>query len=647
MYQAAEAEQGLIPWNDKPDNLIDRFDGRALLDFIREYDSSKRPVREPTDEEEELEDRVNFERYRDLVKLKRKGLTDIESLAEVEQELAARAAAPVAAERPKQKAESTAGKGTYGQVAFSYGKAGNQANEESDDTDEDDDDEEADEEELSSEDSEDEKIEQIGQEHGIESYNRLVFLERKAKEEEKKQKEQALGDPSTRKLSRKERRKLARQGKDSHYDVARRPVDLPRERRGSPTYEAYPRYQRERSRSRSPLPSRRERREHEPSKDREREKGKMSKDQEGDPGTSTKIEFITTFDIGGGKSSALPPPSSPTRARPEATSLSTRSEHWPLSDQPRQHRNELFAHDDAEPGATSHREPQLQSMEVFRWVLQCVQGAEASPLTRSWLSMLGSRPGGGPILEALRVDPAATSTPPIPPSSLERRGKEGKSSISSTSAALAKLSKTPTAIGQSKGQAGKKETPQERLKRIMSNQLNKQIKKDVASEEAKRRSAEELKRAKLEESRRAGHSYHRARSRSWSPRLASSRKVASRHLIMVEIVACLPKVKVAVRALQDATALHHRQAHLRDVVGADVIAQYHKTLDTDGEGAGVGADVNVLWAGGDLEPGSSVRRMSHVPLQGLLNVQCMRAMHLQALAALTTLVRVTKFSIGD
>eukprot|EP00850_Spirogloea_muscicola_P008277 SM000044S15924 [mRNA] locus=s44:65057:69059:- [translate_table: standard] len=546
MYQAAEAEQGLIPWNDKPDNLIDRFDGRALLDFIREYDSSKRPVREPTDEEKELEDRVNFERYRDLVKLKRKGLTDIESLAEVEQELAARAAAPVAAERPKQKAESTAGKGTYGQVAFSYGKAGNQANEESYDTDEDDDDEEEDEEELSSEDSEDEKIEQIGQEHGIESYNRLVFLERKAKEEEKKQKEQALGDPSTRKLSRKERRKMARQGKDSHYDVARRPVDLPRERRGSPTYEAYPRYQRERSRSRSPLPSRRERREHEPSKDREREKGNTSKDQEGDPGTSAKIEFITTFDIGGGKSSALPPPSSPTRARPEATSLSTRSEHWPLSDQPRQHRNELFAHDDAEPGATSHRDPQLLSMEMFRWV---------------------SQPGGGPILEALRVDPAATSTPPIPPSSLERRGKEGKPSISSTSAALAKLSKTPTVIGQSKGQAGKKETPQERLKRIMSNQLNKQIKKDVASEEAKRRSAEELKRAKLEESRRAGHSYHRARSRSWSPRLALKQNV-----------------KVAARALQDATALHHRQAHLKDGVGADVIAQSHKTLDTDGEG---------------------------------------------------------------
>eukprot|EP00850_Spirogloea_muscicola_P000317 SM000001S04719 [mRNA] locus=s1:1859593:1863920:- [translate_table: standard] len=460
MYQAAEAEQGL-------------FDGRALLDFIREYDSSKRPVREPTDEEEELEDRVNFERYRDLVKLKRKGLTDIESLAEVEQELAARAAAPVAAERPKQKAESTAGKGTYGQ--------------------------------------------------------------RKAKEEEKKQKEQALGDPSTRKLSRKERRKLARQGKDSHYDVARRPVDLPRER----------------SRSRSPLPSRRERREHEPSKDREWEKGKMSKDQEGDPGTSTKIEFITTFDIGGGKSSALPPPSSPTRARPEATSLSTRSEHWPLSDQPRQHRIELFAHDDAEPGATSHREPQLLSMEVFRWV---------------------SRPGGGPILEALRVDPAATSTPPIPPSSLERRGQEGKPSISSTSAALAKLSKTPTAIGQSKGQTGKKETPQERLKRIMSNQLNKQIKKDVASEEAKRRSAEELKRAKLEESRRAGHSYHRARSRSWSPRLAL--RQSGKQTI---------------------------NAHLRDGVEADVIAQYHKTLGTDGEGAGVGVDVNVLWAEGDLE----------------------------------------------
>ena len=53
--------------------LIYRFDGRALLDFIR--DSSSRHFRAPekTEEEEELEECVNFERYRDLIKHRRRG----------------------------------------------------------------------------------------------------------------------------------------------------------------------------------------------------------------------------------------------------------------------------------------------------------------------------------------------------------------------------------------------------------------------------------------------------------------------------------------------------------------------------------------------------------------------------------------------
>lgn len=50
-----------------------RFDGRALLDFIR--DSSSRPfqVHEKSEEEEELEEFVSFERYRDLIKHRRRG----------------------------------------------------------------------------------------------------------------------------------------------------------------------------------------------------------------------------------------------------------------------------------------------------------------------------------------------------------------------------------------------------------------------------------------------------------------------------------------------------------------------------------------------------------------------------------------------
>jgi len=59
-----------IPWNGKEDVLIDRFDGRALLDFIRE---GRLRVPQRSEEEEELEEFVNFERYRDLIKLRRRG----------------------------------------------------------------------------------------------------------------------------------------------------------------------------------------------------------------------------------------------------------------------------------------------------------------------------------------------------------------------------------------------------------------------------------------------------------------------------------------------------------------------------------------------------------------------------------------------
>ena len=50
-----------------------RFDGRALLDFIRESGSRNYRAQEKSEEEEELEEFVNFERYRDLIKHRRRG----------------------------------------------------------------------------------------------------------------------------------------------------------------------------------------------------------------------------------------------------------------------------------------------------------------------------------------------------------------------------------------------------------------------------------------------------------------------------------------------------------------------------------------------------------------------------------------------
>lgn len=49
-YRAVESLQGMIPWNGRTDNLIDRFDGRALLDFYREPPAaSARPPRREED----------------------------------------------------------------------------------------------------------------------------------------------------------------------------------------------------------------------------------------------------------------------------------------------------------------------------------------------------------------------------------------------------------------------------------------------------------------------------------------------------------------------------------------------------------------------------------------------------------------------
>jgi hypothetical protein len=53
-YAAAEAREGMIPWSGDGENLIDRFDGRALLDFYRDPDPRAQPPK--GDAELELEE---------------------------------------------------------------------------------------------------------------------------------------------------------------------------------------------------------------------------------------------------------------------------------------------------------------------------------------------------------------------------------------------------------------------------------------------------------------------------------------------------------------------------------------------------------------------------------------------------------------
>ncbi|XP_074304200.1 uncharacterized protein LOC141638920 isoform X2 [Silene latifolia] len=427
-YQATQDQQGLIPWNGKEDILIDRFDGRALLDFIRDP-GSRRLHQEKTEEEEQLEEFVNFERYRDLIKHRRRGFTEEEGLDHVNQVMEAKFALPFAFDRSQQ-SQTTASKGSYSQVGFSYDGNGNGKEEAQSSDDEDSDEDDEDDEDFNSDDSGDERMEVIAKEFGVKRYGWLVYMDKKAKEDEKKQKEVIKGDPAIRKLSRKERRKASQIEREKEREVARgtgsRVVhhDPYRESRRSPTYDAYPHCRR--SRSRSPSYSRRHGRSH--ADDGRRNKSK-----------APKIEYITEF---GG---------SPDRGAPK------------------------------------------------------LEGFSPPPSPQSEVS---NRPLSVNILEALHVDPASGV-------SLDKEKNAKVIKPSPSTSALAKF-KGLTGVPSKQPQAEKKETPQERLKRIMSKQLNKQIKKDSAIEMAKKREQDRQRMEKLAETSRLSRYRRRSRSRSYS-----------------------------------------------------------------------------------------------------------------------------------
>lgn len=95
--------------------------------------------------------------------------------------------------------QPTAIKGSYSQVGFSYdGNANEEAPflDDDDDDDEDEDDEDDEEDDFNSDDSNDEGMDKIAKEFGVKRYSWLVYMDKKAKEEEKRQKEMIKGDPA-------------------------------------------------------------------------------------------------------------------------------------------------------------------------------------------------------------------------------------------------------------------------------------------------------------------------------------------------------------------------------------------------------------------------------------------------------------------
>lgn len=238
------------------------------------------------------------------------------------QEMEAKAAALFGSDR-SHPTQAPATKGSYSQVGFSYDGDGKDETNYSDGDEDDDDDEDDDEEEdFNSDDSNDEEMEKIAKEFGVKRYGWLVYMDKKAKEEEKRQKEVVKGDPSIRKLTRKERRKVSQIEREREREAAlvtgsrllhRDPY---REPRRSPTYEAYSRSRRSRSRSRS----------YSPSHSRRYARGVHSDDGHRSKSKASKIEYITEF--GGSadgdepKLEGFSPPPSPSKA-----DVLNRSEH--------------------------------------------------------------------------------------------------------------------------------------------------------------------------------------------------------------------------------------------------------------------------------------------------------------------------------
>uniref|UniRef100_A0A0E0KEP0 Suppressor of white apricot N-terminal domain-containing protein n=1 Tax=Oryza punctata TaxID=4537 RepID=A0A0E0KEP0_ORYPU len=436
LYQATEDQQGLIPWNGKQDVLIDRFDGRALLDFIR--DSSSRPfrVQEKSEEEEELEEFVNFE------------LSDEAGLQHVAQELEAKAILPFSFEKP-QSSQTPASKGTYSQVGYSYKGDGNEESEDlnSDDEDEEEEDDE-DEKDFSSDDSSDERMESIAKEFGVKRYNWLVYMDKKTKEEEKRQKEIIKGDPSIKKLSRRERRKVSQIEREREREAARSVGrvsyrDPYREQRRSPSYDSYSRGRRSRSRSRSRSPS----------YSRRHGRGTRAESNYQSKPKTPRVEYITEFggsdDTSDLKVAGISPPSSPIRV-----------------------------------GI-----PNRSGNSTFNI---CKDTLGHLSLLQHIVMVLVDMSSGGQILEALHSDPASSL-------SVEQEKSTKILKAPTSTSALVKLSKGAAGGPGKTVQTEKKETPQERLKRIMSKQLNKQIRKDTAAEIAKKREQERQRQEKLAE----------------------------------------------------------------------------------------------------------------------------------------------------
>ncbi|CAG8728564.1 24513_t:CDS:10 [Cetraspora pellucida] len=82
-YFYENSEKSLMQWQGDAETRIDRFDGRALLDYLPENIPNMFVL--PTDERD-LQEELNFERFRDLVENERRNVSEDSCLEEIEAE---------------------------------------------------------------------------------------------------------------------------------------------------------------------------------------------------------------------------------------------------------------------------------------------------------------------------------------------------------------------------------------------------------------------------------------------------------------------------------------------------------------------------------------------------------------------------------
>ncbi|CAG9464844.1 unnamed protein product [Pedinophyceae sp. YPF-701] len=81
-HAAQEAGEGLIPWRGVADTTIDRYDGRALLDMYREPLPERQEAARAAARQDPMWEQLQFEAYRDLVRMYQMGFGDDERHSE-------------------------------------------------------------------------------------------------------------------------------------------------------------------------------------------------------------------------------------------------------------------------------------------------------------------------------------------------------------------------------------------------------------------------------------------------------------------------------------------------------------------------------------------------------------------------------------